>query len=435
MNIESLYQLFKLSTGVCTDTRLLEEGNLFFALKGPSFNGNEFADIALSKGAIAVVGSDLKLKVHENKAIIVNDTLIALQHLATFHREMCKTPIIALTGSNGKTTTKELINSVLKTKYNVLATKGNLNNHIGVPLTLLQLTQEHEIGIIEMGANHIGEIMTLAEITRPNWGYITNFGKAHLEGFGSEEGVIQGKSELYTHLIKNGQQILVNGDDPIQVRATKNSLKYSFGLKNNNDYKWSASHIKSIKNLALTFENYPFESNLYGAYNLPNLVAAISFGFLFNVPLRAIQKGISSYKAENNRSQEITINTCRIILDAYNANPSSMNAALNSFSTVSTSRSAMILGDMKELGNASIKEHNAILETAVQCTVETIYVIGEHFMSSTLQHPKIQRYPNVESFFEHANLYTKKHDSLLIKGSRSMSLERIIPFLKNEKNK
>lgn len=434
MNIESLYQLFLRSTGVCTDTRILEKGNLFFALKGPSFDGNEFADVALSKGAIAVVGSDTKIKAHADKAFLVKDTLIALQQLATYHREKCNTPLIALTGSNGKTTTKELIRAVLQTKYKVLATQGNFNNHIGVPLTLLQLTSDHDIGIIEMGANHIGEIKTLAEIARPNWGYITNFGKAHLEGFRSEEGVIQGKSELYSYLIKNQQHVLINGDDPIQVKATQNAIKHSFGTKNDADYIWSAPQTNSSKGWALTFEKNPFESNLYGDYNLPNLVAAICFGHLFDVPLKAIQKGISSYQADNNRSQELTIGPCHIILDAYNANPSSMSAALSAFSSVATAKSALILGDMKELGASSLKEHNALLKVAVQSPVGTIYALGEHFMTTTEQHAKIQRYPNIDAFLEYVPLPIDKHDRLLIKGSRSMRLERIIPYLKNEKN-
>jgi UDP-N-acetylmuramoyl-tripeptide--D-alanyl-D-alanine ligase len=402
MNIEPLYQLFLRSTGVCTDTRILEKGNLFFALKGPSFDGNEFADVALSKGALAVVGSDTKIKAHADKAFLVKDTLIALQQLATYHREKCNTPLIALTGSNGKTTTKELIRAVLQTKYKVLATQGNFNNHIGVPLTLLQLTSDHDIGIIE--------------------------------GFGSVEGVIQGKSELYSYLIKNQQHVLINGDDPIQVKATQNAIKHSFGTKNDADYIWSAPQTNSSKGWALTFEKNPFESNLYGDYNLPNLVAAISFGHLFDVPLKAIQKGISSYQADNNRSQELTIGPCHIILDAYNANPSSMSAALSAFSSVATAKSALILGDMKELGAGSLKEHNALLKAAVQSPVGTIYALGEHFMTTTEQHAKIQRYPNIDAFLAYVPLPIDKHDRLLIKGSRSMRLERIIPYLKNEKN-
>ena len=344
MGIATLYTLFLKATGISTDSRKLEEGALFFALSGPNFDGNQFAEQALKKGALGVVIDNPNLTIKGKNVILVENTLNTLQDLAKFHRQKLGTPLIALTGSNGKTTTKELIRVLLTSKYNVLATQGNLNNHIGVPLTLLKLKSHHEIGIIEMGANHSGEIAALSEIAKPNWGFITNFGKAHLEGFGSMEGVIYAKSELYKYLISNNQNILINLDDSEQIKQTQGYKVSSFGQTGKANFQWEnlESNEEGIK---IYFQNQSFQSKLYGTYNLSNLAAALAFGTLFEVAKNEMQKALSKFESKNNRSQIIKIQNTEYILDAYNANPTSMIAALESFDKKKSLNKVVILGD------------------------------------------------------------------------------------------
>ncbi|MDA9588060.1 UDP-N-acetylmuramoyl-tripeptide--D-alanyl-D-alanine ligase [Flavobacteriaceae bacterium] len=430
MEIEQLYIAFLNATEISTDTRTLKKGALFFALSGPNFDGNRFAKEALAKGAEYVVVSDLNTLTNHSKVFLVKNTLATLQQLANYHRKKLNILIIALTGSNGKTTTKELIREVLQKKFKVLATQGNLNNHIGVPLTLLQLTEQHEIGIIEMGANHVKEIEKLCEIALPNWGYITNFGKAHLEGFGSEEGVVRGKSELYTHLIQNQGQILINGADPKQVEQTKNYKVVQFSNKNTPDFK--IEYLSNDENqLELRFKERIFKSPLYGTYNFNNIAAAIAFGTLFEVPLTEIQNAIAAYDSKNNRSQKLSIKGTQIILDAYNANPSSMEAALRAFAKYNTSNNVVIIGDMLELGKQSEEEHNDILSLSLQLGFENIYTLGSHFKKTTITHPSIQKFENLDALFNTLKAQQKKSNRILIKGSRSMKLEQIIPLLES----
>ena len=289
MQLPRIYQNYLSSSGISTDTRSLKKGELFFALHGEKFNGNKFAEKAISIGAIKVIVDDQNIALLGTKVIVVKNTLKTLQKLANFHRTKLKTPIIAITGSNGKTSTKELVREVLSQKYSVLATEGNLNNHIGVPLTLLKLKEHHELAIIEMGANHLKEIELLCNITQPNWGYITNFGKAHLEGFGSIQGVVKGKSELYEHLIDRKQKILINGDDHKQIIQTNNYPTTSFGIGGKNNFQILPQENKN-KTLQLNFKETAFISPLYGTYNLNNIAAAISFGYLFEVSLEEIKK-------------------------------------------------------------------------------------------------------------------------------------------------
>ena len=330
MDITELYQYFKTCTGVSTDTRNILPGNLFFALKGPNFDGNTYAVKALEQGAKYAIVDRWESAEKVPGILRVPDVLKALQALASHHRKVLKTPLIAITGSNGKTTTKELFKEVLQTRFTVLATQGNLNNHIGVPLTLLKLKPETDVGIIEMGANHKGEIKALCAIATPDWGYITNFGKAHLEGFGSLEGVIEGKSELYYYLNASNGKIIINGDDPIQLKLNAEAAAISFGKKDRCNYRFE--EIATPRNEILLKNNGTlYSSSLYGKYNIPNIAAAITIGEIFNVPKSLIQKGIQQYKPENNRSQIITKEDLRIVLDAYNANPTSVKAALNSF--------------------------------------------------------------------------------------------------------
>jgi UDP-N-acetylmuramoyl-tripeptide--D-alanyl-D-alanine ligase len=431
MKIEKLYSVFQKSTGVCTDTRTLKKEQLFFALHGPNFNGNEFTEKALEAGAAFVVVDETS-PFKENKRLIkVENTLATLQYLASYHRQKLNTPIIALTGSNGKTTTKELIRAVLSKKYNLLATHGNLNNHIGVPLTLLQLKKHHQLAIIEMGANHKNEIKSLCEIVQPNWGYITNFGKAHLEGFGSEQGVIEGKSELYHYLIKNNRQILINGDDPKQVELTKSFKVVQFGRKDLHEILIKPNNI--IKGeLELTFEGKTFKSALHGAYNLTNLAAAIAFGKLFEVPLKQIQEAVKVYQSDNNRSQKLMIKKTQIILDAYNANPSSMEVAIQAFKQNPKENKAVILGDMFELGSESQKEHENILQLCLDLEIETVFAIGTNFTKTQIEHPSLSKFETLTDFIHYLELREFNFEAVLIKGSRSMKLEDIIPFLKSK---
>ena len=431
MKIEKIYSVFQKSTGVCTDTRTLKKEQLFFALHGPNFNGNEFTEKALEAGAAFVVVDETSTFKENKRLIKVENTLATLQYLASYHRQKLNTPIIALTGSNGKTTTKELIRAVLSKKYNLLATHGNLNNHIGVPLTLLQLKKHHQLAIIEMGANHKNEIKSLCEIVQPNWGYITNFGKAHLEGFGSEQGVIEGKSELYHYLIKNNRQILINGDDPKQVELTKSFKVVQFGRKDLHEILIKPNNI--IKGeLELTFEGKTFKSALHGAYNLTNLAAAIAFGKLFEVPLKQIQEAVKVYQSDNNRSQKLMIKKTQIILDAYNANPSSMEVAIQAFKQNPKENKAVILGDMFELGSESQKEHENILQLCLDLEIETVFAIGTNFTKTQIEHPSLSKFEILTDFIHYLELREFNFEAVLIKGSRSMKLEDIIPFLKSK---
>ena len=430
MQLQSIYKNYLSSSGISTDTRSLKKGELFFALNGEKFNGNQFAEKAISLGAIKIIVDDQKIASLGPKVIVVKDTLKTLQELATLHRTKLQTNIIAITGSNGKTTTKELVREVLSQKYCVLATDGNLNNHIGVPLTLLKLKEHHELAIIEMGANHLKEIELLCNITQPNWGYITNFGKAHLEGFGDIQGVIKGKSELYDHLINRKQKILINGDDNMQIIQTNNYPITSFGIGNENNLKILPKKNKN-KILQLNFKETSFKSKLYGAYNLNNISAAISFGYLFEVSLEKIKKAINTYQSTNYRSQQIKIKDSLVIFDAYNANPSSMEIALEAFQTVATSNSCIILGDMLELGSTSKKEHEAIIAQCLYYKIQNIHLVGPHFLNTTSLDSTITKHNDLNTFLKFIESNSFKFDKILIKGSRSIKLEGVLPFLES----
>jgi UDP-N-acetylmuramoyl-tripeptide--D-alanyl-D-alanine ligase len=431
MEIAKLYTFFRNATEISTDTRKLKKGALFFALSGPNFDANQFAEQALDKGASAVIIDDPKLNLKKTNVVLVDNVLHTLQALASYHRKELKTPLIALTGSNGKTTTKELIREVLSSKYKVLATQGNLNNHIGVPLTLLKLKPDHEIGIIEMGANHPGEIATLSEIVNPNWGFITNFGKAHLEGFGSLDGVIRSKSELYVHLINNKQNILINADDSEQRKQTQNYKVSSFGQTNKADFVWENLHLSPEEGIEIKFEGQNYLSRLYGSYNTSNLAAALSFGALFKVPTDKIRKVLLKYVSENNRSQIISIRQTVYILDAYNANPTSMLAALQSFNNKESSNKAVILGDMLELGSVSAEEHQSLLKLCLKLSFKKIIVIGSNFNAITLKNDRILKFKNLQEFKKTINHSNWSYSHVLIKGSRALQLENLIPFFKS----
>ena len=359
MTISEIHKLFLSCSSVVIDTRKIITNSFFVALKGERFDANTFAKVALDNGASFVL-IDNKDYFIDNRTILVEDCLTALQQLAKYHRVYLNIPIIALTGSNGKTTTKELINVVLSKKYTTKATIGNLNNHIGVPLTLLSFTSVTQIGIVEMGANHQKEIEFLCEIAQPDFGYITNFGKAHLEGFGGVEGVIKGKSEMYNYLKANRKKVFVNLDDAIQMDKTSAMDCITFG-QNSASASTFIEQVVANPLVELQFHGLTVKSNLIGLYNANNISAAIAIGSYFSVENVAIKEAIESYIPENNRSQLLTKNSNEIILDAYNANPSSMLVALQNFLQLEKSNKVIIIGDMFELGEESLTEHQSII--------------------------------------------------------------------------
>ena len=428
-NSNQIYNAYLDSSGVSIDSRSIKKGSLFFALKGPNFDGNQFANDALKKGASYVVVDDPNSVEINDNIFLVEDSLNALQKLALHHRKQLKIPIIAITGSNGKTTTKELIREVLSQKFLVHSTKGNMNNHIGVPITILQISKNHEVAIIEMGANHLKEIKKLCSIALPNWGYITNFGKAHLEGFGSEQGVINGKSELYEYLGKNNGKILVNKDDLIQVEKTRKYTRYLFGSKRDCDI--IVDYFESKNGLSIGFKKNVFKSPIHGNYNFVNIAAALSFGILFEVDIDKIQNAIASYDSKNNRSEKIIINKTPFILDAYNANPTSMGVALDSFCDKYSTNNLVILGDMFELGKQTLTEHENILNKCLKLGITKIITIGSNFMSTKVSNNRIEKFANIEQFIDSFAKFKIHFESVLIKGSRSMKLEKLIPFFKS----
>ncbi len=421
-----LYEKFLNSTGICTDSRKINKNSIFFALKGDKFNGNKFAKSAIEKGASYAVIDEKKYLYNKENYILVEDTLTTLQNLANFHRKKIKTKIIGITGSNGKTTSKELINSVLNTHFKTYCTKGNLNNHIGVPLSLLEISKKTEFAIIEMGANHIGEIELLSKIAEPNYGYITNFGKAHLEGFGSEEGVIKGKTELYEFLIKISGFIFYNSDDEKQKSILSNyKNKFGFG-KELSDLNYLVK--TESPNIIVEINNNIFKSTLFGNYNIPNIISAISIGIFFGVPLEKVKIGILDYVSSNNRSQVLKINSNNIILDAYNANPSSMTLAIQSFNKSDLKNKILILGDMYELGKEEDKFHQEIVDYCNNLDIERVFLVGEIF-SKTNYSNKFISSSNYIELSNSKEFKAIKDSSLLIKGSRGVKLEKILDYI------
>ncbi len=427
MEIKYIHDLFLKCNSVSIDTRKIEANSMFFAIKGARFDANTFAEEALKKGASFVV-IDNKDYLIDERTILVENTLEALQEVAKHHRNYLKLPIIALTGSNGKTTTKELINVVLSKKYNTKATVGNLNNHIGVPLTLLSFSATTEIGIVEMGANHQKEIEFLCEIAQPDFGYITNFGKAHLEGFGGVEGVIKGKSEMYNYLSDNNKYVFVNLDDAIQKEKTENNLRITFSYTDENTSVFIKNATASPF-VEIEFDGIKIKSHLIGLYNANNINAAITIGRYFKVSDAEIKEAIESYIPENNRSQMLVKNSNEIILDAYNANPSSMEVAIKNFLQLDKNNKIAILGDMFELGNESLEEHRHIISLLKNKKGVKTYFVGKDFYANKLEKEDLFFFPTFDEFAE--NLKSKKleNNMILIKGSRGMALERTLELL------
>lgn len=429
--MEKIYAKFLDCSGISTDTRTIEKDNLFICLKGQNFNGNLFAGDAVQKGAKYVLIDEKEYEI-EGKTILVDNCLKTLQKLANYHRSKFNIPVIGITGSNGKTTTKELTAHLLSQSYNILFTKGNLNNHIGVPLTLLLLKKEHQIAIIEMGANHPDDIKELCDIANPGYGIISNIGKAHLQGFKNIEGVIKTKTDLYKSVAKNKGILFVNFDDKIlknNIPAQTAAVYYS-GADNN------TSHIKG-QLIRLTpfihfkWSNQGYESpelitQIIGEYNFYNLLAAITVADYFNVQIDLINKGIETYRNENNRSQLTRTERNELIMDAYNANPSSMHSAIISFSKIERPDKLMILGDMFELGDESQEEHKTIIETAEKTNITT-YFIGKNFYS--LRGNKTNFFESKDNFISYIKELLPSNYLILLKGSRGISLESLVSFL------
>ncbi|MCG9970093.1 UDP-N-acetylmuramoyl-tripeptide--D-alanyl-D-alanine ligase [Christiangramia crocea] len=429
MNSARLHQRFLLCSGADTDTRNIRKDSIFFALKGDNFNGNEFAAEALEKGARYAVVDDKQYAENKEQYIVVKDVLESLQNLAIFHRNYLGLPVLAITGSNGKTTTKELVHAVLSKKFRTVATKGNLNNHIGVPLTLLSMDNQTEFGIVEMGANHLLEIEFLCSIANPDYGYITNFGKAHLEGFGSLEGVIQGKTELYKHLQQKHKLIFLNLDDEVQRKHHNYKHTFTFGESRLADVK--LEYQTGLPKAQLLYNKTQFKSKLTGNYNATNMAAALCIGLYFKVEFDEIRKAIEEYSPQNNRSQVIESGSNLIIMDAYNANPTSMLAALQNFRELKTSKQKIvILGDMFELGAAAATEHQVITNFIENSDFAETYLLGENFRSTNTSSDFIFKFKSMESLKEHLKESDFQKCYFLIKGSRGMALERTLDSIR-----
>ncbi|OIV42944.1 UDP-N-acetylmuramoyl-tripeptide--D-alanyl-D-alanine ligase [Flavobacterium johnsoniae] len=427
MNIQEIHKLFLQCKSVSIDTRKIEKDSMFFAIKGENFDANTFAKQALDLGALFVVIDNESYFIDE-RTILVDNSLQTLQELAKFHRKYLQLPIVALTGSNGKTTTKELINVVLSKKFKTKATVGNLNNHIGVPLTLLSFTKETEIGIVEMGANHKKEIEFLCEIAQPDYGYITNFGKAHLEGFGGVEGVIEGKSEMYKYLAANDKLVFVNLEDPIQIEKSKDIKSFAFGInKESADLK--IKDIQANPFVIVEYNDFKVESHLIGLYNANNINAAAAIGKYFEVEDSGIKQAIENYIPENNRSQLLKKGSNQIILDAYNANPSSMAVAITNFLQLENQNKIMILGDMFELGNESEKEHKLIIDSLLNQDRSVCYLIGKYFYENKVSDVNIHFFETFDAFADYLKTIHFKDNTILIKGSRGMALERTLEYI------
>jgi UDP-N-acetylmuramoyl-tripeptide--D-alanyl-D-alanine ligase len=427
MDIAGIHNLFLQCDSIAIDTRKILPNSLFVAIRGENFDANTFAAEALTKGAKFVLIDNSNYYI-DKRTILVEDSLSALQQLAQYHRNYLKIPIIALTGSNGKTTTKELIHAVLSKKFNTKATVGNLNNHIGVPLTLLSFTKETEIGVVEMGANHKKEIAFLCQLATPDYGYITNFGKAHLEGFGGVEGVIEGKSEMYTYLSLGNKTTFINLEDPIQVEKSKKLSCFSFGL-NKTEADITITSVEANPFVTITYQKISIVTHLIGLYNANNINAALAIGTYFKVPLEAIKEALEQYIPENNRSQMVVKGSNTILLDAYNANPSSMAVAIDNFIQLDKPKKILVLGDMFELGEESLYEHQQIVQRLSNVPDVRCFFIGKAFFDCALVQDNFQFYATFDTFSAYLSEHSFPDTTFLIKGSRGMALERSLNYL------
>ena len=428
MTIEKLYDIYRKYPSVQTDTRKLKTGDLFFALKGPNFNGNQFAAAALEAGSAYAVVDDPAFggTTPNDRIIIVDDVLSTLQQLAKYHRRQFDIPFIAITGSNGKTTTKELVHAVLSAGFKTYTTQGNLNNHIGIPLTILSVKDDAEMAVIEMGANHLREIASYCEYTLPTHGIITNCGKAHLEGFGSIEGVRKGKGELYDYLrTHNGTAFVMWDYEYLQTMSAGIPKVIKYGTASSTDIQGAVKQSEPFLTVSISKgATLPaIQTQLVGAYNLPNVLVAVTAGKFFNVPDEKIKTAIEQYTPSNSRSQLIEKNGNKFILDAYNANPTSMKAAIENFAGIQAASKVLILGGMAELGQESQQEHEAIIELIKQHSWKAVVLVGGDFLK--IDHPFVKLANSTEA----AGWFKKQSFAdtyFLIKGSRSMAMERVL---------
>lgn len=433
MQIEELYTLFLQFPKIETDTRKEIKQCIFFCLSGENFNGNQFAEAAIAKGAAYVIVDDKNFWKNDSQWILVDNSLKTLQQLANYHRNQFKIPIIGITGSNGKTTTKELVATVLATKYNTLATQGNLNNHIGVPLTLLRINKKTEIAVIEMGANHANEIEFLCSISQPNFGLITNIGKAHLEGFGSLETIKKTKLALYKSVAAQNGKLFVNFDDSLLKQESRAYSVVSYGTDMAFDIHGCIAKAFPFLGIEWGFKldanRHIINSNLFGTYNFPNLMAAVAVGSYFDIPPEKISFALETYQPQNNRSQLIKGEHNELIMDAYNANPESLKLALANFEKDEHRNKAVILGDMFELGDFAFDEHKTILDSLVNLPFRKVILIGPLFKQFETKYSNFLFYNNTSDFIQNRNKLDISHMRILIKGSRGIKLETIQDYL------
>ena len=427
MSIIDLYDLFIHNPQITTDSRNCPKGSIFFALKGDKFDGNQYAGKALASGCVYAVIDNPDYYIGE-RTILVDNVLKTLQQLAHHHRKVLGLPIIGITGTNGKTTTKELLAAVLSTKFNMLYTEGNFNNHIGVPLTLLRLTHDHEMAVIEMGASHPGDIKELVDIVHPNYGIITNVGRAHLEGFGSFEGVIRTKGELYDYIRRSKGKIFIKKENEYLQSIAKGIEQITYG---NGDDAFASGQVVScdpflVFNWKQQGKLHTVETHMIGSYNLDNVLAAVAVGRFFKIPAERISRAIAAYEPTNNRSQFKKTENNELIIDAYNANPSSMKVALDNFITMPVQPKAIILGDMRELGPTSDELHAEVVEQIKKGQFDKVFLCGEHFSKVGKE---FSPFATTEAMVEELRKQPLKGYHILIKGSHSMGLEKLADIL------
>jgi len=427
MDLHLLYQHYKQSGKVSTDTRQITAGSIFFALKGEKFNANEFAAEALSKGAALAVIDEPQYRL-DDRFFLVDDVLAALQQLARMHRDHLNIPVVGLTGSNGKTTSKELVAAVLSRKFRTFATKGNLNNHIGVPLTLLSIDSSYEIAVVEMGANHLGEIALLSSIANPTHGFITNIGKAHIGTFGGFENIIRGKSELFQHLITHHGVVFINSNNEILFNMAKRFAKPVF-YPGPGDY-YHAEFISADPMIRFRADNgEEVQTNLMGSYNFENIAAALCIGKYFGVDAHAANEAVASYTPGNMRSQVVKRETNTVILDAYNANPSSMEAAIRNLAGMKADKKVLILGDMFELEDEAEKEHRGIGRLIRELGFQDVYLCGNLFKAALREIPDAKYFPSKDTLLTELKEFPIQHATVLVKASRGIGLETVVDYL------
>ena len=423
---ETIYRHYRKTFMVSTDSRKIGKNAVFFALKGENFDANDFALQVAEEGVASLVVADRKDLPRHERILVVDDTLKALQDLAAYHRQQMKAIVFSITGTNGKTTTKELISAVLTKKYRIAHTKGNLNNHIGVPLTLLNIKPDTEMAVVEMGANHPKEIDFLCRIASPDYGLITNIGKAHLEGFGSFEGVINTKAELYRHIKNQGKMVFFNRSNPLLWELSDSQPRLSYG--DDLDADFVSTPMECDPFLTVEWRGQVIHTQLVGNYNFENVAAAIAVGKYFGVDDSAIIEALEQYTPTNSRSQVIETQRNRILMDAYNANPTSMQAALRNFANICGDQHLLILGDMRELGSASEEEHRNILGLMKELGFKEAFLVGHNFCTYN-ENPDWKTFEKVENLCQYIENHCIEKKTILVKGSRGIMLEKVLPLL------